>query len=260
MVLLHGSGGDEHDLVPPAEDLHRDRRCSVREDGRHRAVGSPSSFDSPDRTLDEADIAARVPILADFMAAASTRYNFTREPIAIGFSNGAIMAAALLLTRPKLMAGAILFRPLSPFATRRANPLGWYAGTDHRRREGQPPIARRSDSTGRAVDPCRCGGDASCAAGRACDHGDGSRDRSEMAGGNAVTGQPELPGIAGRRCLSVIGYDGGATANADVGYGNLCRRYRSRPVKSCKLDTVHRSFVKIVVNLLRSVADRLVQF
>ena len=54
-------------------------------------------------------------ILADFIEAASTQYSLTRAPIAIGFSNGAIMAAALLLTRPGLLAGAILFRPLSPF-------------------------------------------------------------------------------------------------------------------------------------------------
>jgi predicted esterase len=50
-------------------------------------------------------------LLADFSAS----YSFTRTPIAIGFSNGAITAAALLLTRPGLLAGAILFRPLSPF-------------------------------------------------------------------------------------------------------------------------------------------------
>jgi predicted peptidase len=49
-------------------------------------------------------------LLADF----SARYNFTRAPIAIGFSSGAIMKAALLLKRPGLLAGAILFRPLSP--------------------------------------------------------------------------------------------------------------------------------------------------
>ena len=54
-------------------------------------------------------------ILADFIGAASTRYRLTRAPIAIGFSNGAIMAAALLLTRPGLLAGAVLLRPLSPF-------------------------------------------------------------------------------------------------------------------------------------------------
>ena len=55
--------------------------------------------------------------------AASTRHGFTRAPIAIGFSNGAIMAAALLLTRPSLLAGAILFRPLSPFANDLPNRL-----------------------------------------------------------------------------------------------------------------------------------------
>jgi phospholipase/carboxylesterase len=69
----------------------------------------------PDRTIDEADITARIPALADFIETASTRYSFARAPVAIGFSNGAIMAAALLLTRPSLLAGAILFRPLSPF-------------------------------------------------------------------------------------------------------------------------------------------------
>jgi phospholipase/carboxylesterase len=65
--------------------------------------------------IDEADITGRVSILTDFIEAASTRYSFTGAPIAIGYSNGAIMAAALLLMRPGLLAGAILFRPLSPF-------------------------------------------------------------------------------------------------------------------------------------------------
>ena len=64
----------------------------------------------PDRSIDEADIASRAVILADFIGAASTQYRLSRAPIAIGFSNGAIMAAALLLTRPGLLAGAILCR------------------------------------------------------------------------------------------------------------------------------------------------------
>jgi phospholipase/carboxylesterase len=65
----------------------------------------------PDRSVDEADISARTPILAGFIEAASTRYGFTRTAIAIGFSNGAIVAAALPLTRPSPLAGAILIRP-----------------------------------------------------------------------------------------------------------------------------------------------------
>jgi phospholipase/carboxylesterase len=115
LVLLHGSGGDEHELVALAADVAPGSptlgiRGTVPIDGWfaffHR-------FE--DRTIDEADITARVSALADFIEAASARYSFTRAPIAIGFSNGAIMAAALLLTRPGLLAGAILFRPLSPF-------------------------------------------------------------------------------------------------------------------------------------------------
>jgi len=54
-------------------------------------------------------------VLAQFIEAACGRYGFDGRPIAIGFSNGAIMAAALLLTDPGLLAAAVLFRPLSPF-------------------------------------------------------------------------------------------------------------------------------------------------
>jgi phospholipase/carboxylesterase len=69
----------------------------------------------PDRRVDEADLEAKAPVLAKFIEAACARYNLARQPIAIGFSNGAIMAAAMLLAHPGLLAGAILFRPLSPF-------------------------------------------------------------------------------------------------------------------------------------------------
>jgi phospholipase/carboxylesterase len=50
------------------------------------------------------------------MRATIASHSLAKAPIAIGYSNGAIMAAALLLMRPGLLAGAILFRPLSPFA------------------------------------------------------------------------------------------------------------------------------------------------
>jgi phospholipase/carboxylesterase len=115
LVLLHGSGGDEHAFVPLADDVAPGSptlgiRGTVPIDG-----GFAFFHRFPDRTIDEADITARVSVLADFIESASARYSLTRAPIAIGFSNGAIMAAALLLTRPGLLAGAILVRPLSPF-------------------------------------------------------------------------------------------------------------------------------------------------
>jgi len=116
LVLLHGSGGNEFDLMPLASELApKAAKLGIRgtvamEDGYaffHRF---------PDRRVDEADIEARVPALAHFIEAFRTRHDFARRPMAIGFSNGAIMTAALLLSQPGLLAGAILFRPLSPFS------------------------------------------------------------------------------------------------------------------------------------------------
>jgi phospholipase/carboxylesterase len=73
--------------------------------------------------LDEADIAARAEILADFIEATCRHHSLARAPIAVRFSNGAIMAAALLLTRPGLLGGAILLKPLSPFVDDLPNRL-----------------------------------------------------------------------------------------------------------------------------------------
>lgn len=117
LVLLHGSGGDDRDLVPWAEQLAPASpvlavRGTVGIDG-----GFAFFHRFPDRTIDEADIVGRVPILADFIETCCIRYGLAKPPIAVGYSNGAIMAAALLLIRPALLAGAILFRPLSPFGT-----------------------------------------------------------------------------------------------------------------------------------------------
>jgi phospholipase/carboxylesterase len=114
-ILLHGSGGSERDLLALASELAPTATAL--------AIRGTASFDDgfaffhrrPDRSIDETDLLERIPILAAFVAAERGRQNLAKPPIAIGFSNGAIMAAALLLIRPDLLAGAILFRPLSPF-------------------------------------------------------------------------------------------------------------------------------------------------
>jgi hypothetical protein len=108
-------GGDEDELVPLEVDLAPESatlavRGSIQFDG-----GFAFFHRLPDRSIDEGDIASRAAIPADFIKAANTQYGLPKAPIAIGFSNGAIMAAALLLTRPGLLAGAILFRPLLSF-------------------------------------------------------------------------------------------------------------------------------------------------
>ena len=115
LVLLHGSGGNERELMRLADELAPDAaKLGIR--GTVAIDGGYAFFRRfPDRRVDEADVAARAPALAEFIEGARVRYNFDKRPIAIGFSNGAIMAAALLLTHPGLLAAAVLFRPLSPF-------------------------------------------------------------------------------------------------------------------------------------------------
>ena len=114
LVLLHGSGGDERDLIPLAAELAPGAptlaiRGTVAIDG-----GFAFFHRNADRTIDEADITARIPPLLAFINA---DHGFAGPPIVIGFSNGAIMAAALVMTHPTAFTGAILFRPLSPFLT-----------------------------------------------------------------------------------------------------------------------------------------------
>jgi phospholipase/carboxylesterase len=115
LVLLHGSGGTEHDLVPLAAELAPGApTLSIR--GTLAIDGGFAFFHRrPDRSIDEADILARILALAGFIAAAGVRYEFRGAPVAAGFSNGAIMTAGLLLTHPTLLSGAMLFRPLLPF-------------------------------------------------------------------------------------------------------------------------------------------------
>ena len=124
MVMLHGSGGDEHELVSLATQLVPGAptlaiRGTVEIDG-----GYAFFHRNPDRSIDEADISARIPALAEFIDVAAREHDFRKRSIVVGFSNGAIMAAALLLTHPRLFAGAILFRPLSPFSTDPPTDLG----------------------------------------------------------------------------------------------------------------------------------------
>ena len=123
LVLLHGSGGNESDLLPLASELAPETaKLGIR--GTIAMEGGYAFFHRlPDRRVDEADIAARAPALAEFIEASPARHNFARRPVAVGFSNGAIMAAALLLAHPGLLAGAILFRPLSPFSRDLAHRL-----------------------------------------------------------------------------------------------------------------------------------------
>jgi predicted esterase len=115
LLLLHGTGGNEHDLIPLAELLLPGAgvlspRGQVLERGMPRFFRrlAEGVFDIPDLKL-------RTQELADFIAASAAKYGFApRDVIATGFSNGANIAGALLLLRPDVLGGAILFRAMVP--------------------------------------------------------------------------------------------------------------------------------------------------
>ena len=94
LVLLHGSGGDEHELVPLTDDVAPESPILAVRGGIPFDGGFAFFHRFPDRSIDEADIASRAAILADFIEGARTRYSLSRAPIAIGFSNGAIMVGS----------------------------------------------------------------------------------------------------------------------------------------------------------------------
>lgn len=121
LLLLHGTGGDEHDLLPLGRSiLPGARLLSPR--GKVLEQGMPRFF----RRLavgvfDHEDLKVRTHELADFLIAAAAQYHFrAQDVIALGYSNGANIAAALLLLRPEALTGAILLRATMPLPV---NPL-----------------------------------------------------------------------------------------------------------------------------------------
>ncbi len=183
LILLHGSDGTESDLMPLADELAPGAtQLAVR--GTVATEGGYAYFRRfPDRRVDEDDVAARLPVLADFIETSCAAHNLTKQPVAVGFSNGAIMAAALLMTHPQLLAGAILFRPLSPFTHDLPPPTERDAGPHDRRYERQPQIIRGWSAAVRTVASRRGGGGPSCAAGGSCDHRRGPCGCPRMASG-----------------------------------------------------------------------------
>ena len=116
ILLLHGTGGDESDLVPLGRMLAPDSallspRGAVLENGMPRFFRRFA-----EGQFDEEDVVRRADDLADFVVAARERYGIG-APYALGFSNGANIAAAILLLRPDVLAGAALLRPMMPLGS-----------------------------------------------------------------------------------------------------------------------------------------------
>ncbi|SFG75493.1 alpha/beta hydrolase [Methylobacterium gossipiicola] len=115
LLLLHGTGGDESDLLPLGRTVAPGAallspRGGVLENGMPRFFRRLA-----EGVFDEDDLRRRAADLARFVGDARAAYGLP-APVALGFSNGANIAAALLLLHPGVLAGAALLRPMRPLA------------------------------------------------------------------------------------------------------------------------------------------------
>jgi phospholipase/carboxylesterase len=113
LLLLHGTGGNEDDLLPLGPMLSPGSAL-LSPRGKVLEGGMPRFFRRlAEGVFDEDDVRRRAQELADFIAEAREAYGLA-APVAVGFSNGANIAAALLQLRPEALAGAALLRAMVP--------------------------------------------------------------------------------------------------------------------------------------------------
>ena len=116
LLLLHGTGGDEHTLAPLGRAIAPGAALlspcgKVLEHGMARFFRRLAQG-----VFDQEDLASRTSDLAQFVDAAAITYSFSlRRLIAVGFSNGGNIATSLLLRYPDKVAGAIILRGMVPF-------------------------------------------------------------------------------------------------------------------------------------------------
>lgn len=115
LLLLHGTGGTEQDLLPLANIIDPSASVlSVR--GNVLENGMPRFFRRiADGVFDEEDLIARTKELHEFLDEAAEKYKFDRDNIiAIGYSNGANIIGSLLFHYEGTLKGAILHHPMVP--------------------------------------------------------------------------------------------------------------------------------------------------
>jgi len=115
LLLLHGTGGNERDLIPLGHEL--DPNASLLSPrGKVLENGMPRFFRRlSEGVFDLEDLKKRTHELSDFVIAAAEHYKIDNRRIAaVGYSNGANIAASMLLLRPEILSTAILFRAMVP--------------------------------------------------------------------------------------------------------------------------------------------------
>jgi phospholipase/carboxylesterase len=113
LLLLHGTGGDENDLLPLGQAI-APGSALLSPRGKVLENGMPRFFRRlAEGVFDEEDVRARANELAAFVSEARQAYELA-APVAVGFSNGANIAAAMLMLRPEALSGAALLRAMVP--------------------------------------------------------------------------------------------------------------------------------------------------
>ncbi len=124
LLLLHGTGGDENDLIDLGKSLAPGANL-LSPRGKISENGMPRFFRRlAEGVFDEADLIHRTHELADFIAAAAAHYGFAPETVtAVGYSNGANIAASILLLRPGMLHRAVLLRAMVPLIPEKSPDL-----------------------------------------------------------------------------------------------------------------------------------------
>jgi predicted esterase len=123
LLLLHGTGGNEDDLIQVGQMISPSASL-LSPRGKVLENGMPRFFKRlAEGVFDMDDLKIRTRELAEFVKDAANIYSFDlNKTIAVGFSNGANIAASLLLSYPEILKGAVLFRAMVPFIPN--SPLG----------------------------------------------------------------------------------------------------------------------------------------
>ena len=115
LLLLHGTGGNEYDLIPLGRALDP-AAALLSPRGQVLENGAPRFFRRlAEGVFDEADVIARAKELAQFVRDAANAYRLGHVTV-VGYSNGANIASAIMLLGLMKFAGAILFRPMVPLS------------------------------------------------------------------------------------------------------------------------------------------------
>ena len=124
LLLLHGTGGNEQDLISLARELNP-RAAILSPRGKVLESGMPRFFRRlAEGVFDIEDLKFRTHELADFVEKASKVYGFDlKYLVSVGYSNGANIASSLMLLHLEVMSSAVLFRAMIPFMPERVPNL-----------------------------------------------------------------------------------------------------------------------------------------